>query len=282
MLIRDALNQARKDLYEHQKNEHAAVELLTFVMEMETYQLFNSLDEEITTSQQERYQQVLNEYLNNKPLQHIIGYEVFLGREFSVNEKVLIPRYETEELVENILYSIDDYFNDYEEILVGDVGCGSLAIALSIDLEEPRTNVYASDISEDALEIAQLNNDKLGGNVTLLQGDLLQPFKGMKFDILVSNPPYIPKEEILDKSVKEFEPGMALFGGDDGLYFYRQILKEAPNYIKDKAIVAFEIGHDQADALVKEARKYFIKDDIEVLKDINGKNRMLFIYHNIR
>lgn len=282
MLIRECLNEARTSLFNNQKNEHAAVELLTFILDKEPYELFGALDEEISQEAQAKYQEVLREYLNGTPLQHIVGYEVFLGRKFIVNEKVLIPRYETEELVENILYRIDDYFEDYDEIVLGDVGCGSLAIGLSLDLEEPKTKVYASDISEDALEVAQLNNDTLGGQVTLMQGDLLEPFKDIKLDILVSNPPYIPQEEVLDISVKDHEPNVALFGGQDGLYFYRKIISEAHKYIKDRALIAFEIGHDQADELLLEAKKHFSNDDIEILKDMNGKNRMLFIYHNIR
>lgn len=281
MLVRESLNNARKLLFEQQKNEHAAVELLTYVMEVEPYELFNSLESEISSSQQAKYDRVIQEYLNDKPLQHIIGHEIFFGRKFIINEHVLIPRYETEELVENILYRIDDYFADYQEIIVGDIGCGSLAIGLSIDLEEPKAKVYASDISGDALKVAKLNNDTLNGKVTLLQGDLLEPFKDIKLDILVSNPPYIPQEEVLDRSVKDHEPEVALFGGTDGLYFYRKILADAHKYIKEKALLAFEIGQDQGSALLKEASKYFPEDKIEILKDINGKDRMLFIYHNI-
>ena len=110
-----------------------------------------------------------------------------------------------------------------------------------------------------------------------------QPFidKGIKVDILVSNPPYIPSEEEMEKSVVDFEPHVALFGGNDGLKFYRMIFENAHKVIKDKAILAFEMGYNQKEAMEKEARKYFPDDRMETVKDINGKNRMFFIYHNV-
>jgi len=196
----------------------------------------------------------------------------------------LIPRYETEELVEQILYRIDDYFQDEDIIDVVDVGTGCGAIAISLDLEEKRTKVFATDISSQALEIAKQNNKELQANVSFIQGDMLEPLieKNMKFDIFVSNPPYIPKQQEIQNVVKDNEPHIALFGGEDGLYFYRKIFKDVSKLLKDKALLAFEIGYDQKEDLEREVRKHFIDDDFEIIKDMNGKDRMLFIYRNIK
>ena len=166
----------------------------------------------------------MEEYYQGKPIQYIKGCESFFGRDFKVNEDVLIPRYETEELVENILYRIDDYFNDYKEIHLCDVGTGSGAIAITLALEEPRLKVIATDISKEALVVAQDNAKTLGANVEFRNGDMLQPLLDTheKVDIFVSNPPYIPNDQDIEAMVKDNEPHVALFGGNDGLYFYRK------------------------------------------------------------
>lgn len=284
MIIRKVYQDASKMLVEKGKNDRAALALLMKVLDLESYQLYESLDNEITDDKVVEFYSLLDEYLNDKPLQYILGYETFFGRDFIVNENVLIPRYETEELVENILYKIDDYFENEANISIVDIGCGSGAISISLDLEESKANVSASDISVDALKVAQENNERLNANVTFYHGDLLQPFidNKMKFDILVSNPPYIPVEETIDNSVKENEPHVALFGGSDGLYFYRKILKDAKLILNDKALLAFEIGYDQAQSLAQEVEKYFENTPYEIVKDLNGKDRMLFIYYNLK
>src|SRR5699024_7978292 len=153
------------------------------------------------------------------------------------------PRYETEELVENILYHIDDYFDGDQPLDLVDVGTGSGAIAISLEREESRLRVYATDISEEALEVARENAQRLGAEVTFMQGDMLAPLieKGLKFDIFVSNPPYIPVNQEIEHVVKDNEPHVALFGGQDGLYFYRQIFQSASKVLKDRAILAFEM-----------------------------------------
>ncbi|MDR3214923.1 MAG: peptide chain release factor N(5)-glutamine methyltransferase [Bacilli bacterium] len=283
MVIRDLLNESILKINEAHKEERAAYELLKKHLKIENYQLYLMLEEEVDKAVIDDYNQDLNDYLDNKPLQYILGYEMFLGRDFIVNDKVLIPRYETEELVENILYHIDDYFSDYEQIDIVDIGCGSGAIAISLDLEDNKTKVIGSDISSDALSVATHNNELLKAEVTFKQGDMLQPLidNNIKVDILVSNPPYIPDEELLENSVKDYEPHVALFGGNQGLDFYEIILKNAHLVIKERALLAFEIGYNQKDGLINLINKYFKDASYQILKDINGKDRMLFIYHNL-
>ena len=216
-------------------------------------------------------------------MQYIKGKEYFFSREFFVNEDVLIPRYETEELVEQTLYRMDDYFKDYKQIDLCDVGTGSGAIAISLDLEEPKTHTVATDISEKALAVAQKNNDALGAHVTFYQGDMLAPLidRGIKVDVFISNPPYIPQEQKIDPMVKDNEPHVALFGGDDGLYFYRKIFKDVHKVLKDRALLGFEMGFDQRELMEEAIHEYFGDEPHEIIKDMNGKDRMLFIYHNL-
>ena len=215
---------------------------------------------------------------------YIKGKETFFSRDFTVNENVLIPRYETEELVENILYRIDDYFGDYERIQLCDVGTGSGAIAISLALEEEKLNVVATDISHEALEVAKLNAQQLGASVKFYQGDMLQPLidNDMKFDIFVSNPPYIPNEQDIENVVKDNEPHIALFGGNDGLYFYRKIFASVKDVIQEKALLAFEMGFDQRALMEQAVEYYFPHTPYEIIKDINGKDRMLFIYYHLK
>ena len=197
---------------------------------------------------------------------------------------VLIPRYETEELVENILYRIDDYFNDYKEIHLCDVGTGSGAIAITLALEEPRLEVIATDISKEALVVAQDNAKTLGANVEFRNGDMLQPLLDTheKVDIFVSNPPYIPNDQDIEAMVKDNEPHVALFGGNDGLYFYRKIFKEVKPLLNDRALLAFEMGFDQRELMETAIKEFFGDYPFEIIKDINGKDRMLFIYYNLK
>jgi len=284
MTIRQLLNYSNQLALDHNKEERAGYNLLENLLQKQPYQLYAMMDEPVDQEIVTQFKDLLNQYVQGKPLQHILGYETFFGRDFKVNEDVLIPRYETEELVENILYNIDDYFNDYDTILVADIGCGSGAIACTLDLEEPKTKVYASDISEKAVAVAQTNNDTFKANVTFYVGDLLQPLieNGIKVDIFVSNPPYIPLEQEVEESVKAYEPNLALFGGNDGLYFYRKIFQDLDKVLNDKAMCAFEFGFDQKELMEQALQEYLPNYHYEIKKDINGKNRMLFVYKNIQ
>ena len=241
------------------------------------------MDEEVDEELLKQFQDGMQRYMNGEPIQYINGKENFFSRDFIVNENVLIPRYETEELVENILYKIDDYFDDYSSIDLCDVGTGSGAIAITLALEEPKLNVVATDISEEALEVAKANASELDAQVTFYQGDMLEPLidRQQKFDIFVSNPPYIPQDQEIESVVKDNEPHVALFGGNDGLYFYRKIFKDVRHVLKDRALLAFEMGFDQRELMSQAVEQYFPGIPYEIIKDINGKDRMLFIYYHL-
>lgn len=278
MTYRELIHSATKQLEQKNINPQSAIFLLLELTQKESYDLYLNYDEVIDKKVYEKFQEGLSRLLKHEPLQHILGYENFYGYQFVVNQDVLIPRDETQELVSNVLADIDEYFKNPTVI---DVGCGSGIIAVTLKKEEPSIQMFASDISEKALDIAKQNAKNLGADVTFFCGDMLQPFieKNIKTDILVSNPPYIKNTEILESSVKDYEPHIALFGGVDGLYFYNKILKDAHLVLNDKFMMAFEMGYDQKEALTNLVLHYFPNVKIEVVQDINGKDRMLFAYY---
>ena len=228
---------------------------------------------------EDRFISGVKELVLNKPLNYVLGYSYFYGYKMFVNKDVLIPRFETEELVGLILAKIDSECINKDNLVLADVGTGSGAIAIALKKEETSLDVYASDISKEALEVAKKNATYNKASINFLEGSMLEPLieRKLKLDILVSNPPYIKNDEILDNSVKDYEPHVALFGGDDGLKFYRLIFKDVNKVMKKDGMLFFEMGYDQKDNLVSLAKEYFKDAYIEVFKDINKKDRMLFI-----
>ena len=263
---------------ENNKEDSAVVLLLEHICNLETNALFMKRGEEIEEEYVNKFNEIFDKYLHeNKPIQYLIGTSCFYGYDFIVNENVLIPRFETEELVENILYKYDEHFGG-KKVEVCDLATGSGCIAITLAKEEPNMHVVATDISKEALEVAKRNNEKFDANVKFLQGDILTPLKGKKFDIFVSNPPYIPENEDVDSLVKDNEPNLALFGGDDGMKFYRIILQGLRPLLNKKALVAFEHGYDKKEEMLALCKKYFPECKAECIKDLEGKDRMTFIY----
>jgi len=278
MTYQKFIREKEKIAVENDKEESAVILLLEHVTKLETNYLYMRMQEEIEENIVKEFNKIFDVYLyENKPIQYLIGYTIFYGYDFIVNEDVLIPRCETEELVENILYRYDEHFKG-KKVNVCDLATGSGCIAISLDLEEPNMNVIGTDISDAALKVAKMNNEKMNANVKFLQGDMLEPLKGMKFDIFVSNPPYIPDDEEVMSLVKDNEPNIALFGGSDGMKFYRIILSQVKNYLNDKALIAFEHGYDKKKEMIALANEYFPNSRVEVLKDLEGRDRMTFIY----
>ncbi|WP_278453167.1 peptide chain release factor N(5)-glutamine methyltransferase [Thomasclavelia spiroformis] len=282
--VKELIKQAESRLDDSNKDVNVAKVLFYHLANKEPHELYLMYDEEVDKDLEKQFLMGMEEYYNGRPIQYIKGVETFFGRDFKVNENVLIPRYETEELVENILYRIDDYFSGYKNITLCDVGTGSGAIAISLALEEPKLKVYATDISDLALTVAKENANNLKADVEFLAGDMLQPLieKNLKVDIFVSNPPYIPQEQEIEAVVKDNEPHVALFGGNDGLHFYRKIFEGVNELLNERALLAFEMGFDQRELMEEALQKYFPNDPYEIIKDINGKDRMLFIYRNLK
>lgn len=263
------------------KEESGALFLLEYATEKTSPQLYTLLNEDIPSDLEEKYFALLDEHVKkNRPIWYITGEAPFYGYEFNVNENVLIPRFETEELVENVIMLYDKFFKG-EKLDVADIATGSGCIGITLALEEPNMNVTITDISNEALEVAKGNAKKLGANVRILQGDMVEPVKNEKFDIIVSNPPYIPDDEEVQDIVKDNEPNIALFGGADGMKFYKVIMQGAVNMLKDKSILAFEHGYDKKSQMVELANKYFPDAHVLSLKDLEGKDRMTIILKGI-
>ena len=282
MNYRECLFSAKKQMVERNLSENAAMLLMMEITGKENHDLYVEFEEEIAEDILKEFNEKFARLLTGEPLQHILGYEYFYGHKFIVNEDVLIPRPETEELVANVLAYYDEFFNG-QKVDVCDIGTGSGAIAITLKKEEDNFTVTASDISEKAVATAKRNAENLEANVNFLVGDMCEPLieNNIKVDILVSNPPYIPVDEEMEHSVKDFEPHVALFGGEDGLKFYRIIFERSKYLLKERSFMAFEMGYNQKENLTALAKQYFPNSKIEVIKDLSGKNRMLFIFNNL-
>ncbi|KXZ17052.1 protein-(glutamine-N5) methyltransferase, release factor-specific [Bacillus nakamurai] len=273
----EALSWASSYLTEAGRDKNAAELLLSNDTGMERSKLLASLREPVGEDELYRFKRHVEMHKEGIPIQYIIGKEYFYGREFFVNDDVLIPRPETEEVVYHLLEKQKLVFPAEERLSVLDIGTGSGAIAVTLALENERLSVSAADISKEALQVAEKNAKNLGADVRFFQGDLLGPFisSGEKADIIVSNPPYISEEEMagLSDIVRFHEPLHALTDGGDGLKFYKRFMEELPLVIKDKALVVFEIGYNQGKAVKELFCHSFPNAEVEVLKDINGKDR---------
>lgn len=219
----------------------------------------------------------LNEYLYEEvPPQYVIGYTYFYGRKFFVNSDVLIPRYDTEVVVEKTLEIID---NKKAKLKVLDVGTGSGCIAITLQKECPKLIVDAVDISLDALEVASKNAHINNVKVNFYQSDLLSKVTG-KFDILISNPPYISETDEVDNIVSTKEPSIALFAEDDGMIYYKKILEESSRILKNKNKIIFEIAYNKKDKIISLVKKYYPNALIKIEKDLAGNDRVAIIENN--
>lgn len=262
--------------------EETVMAFLVELAQKERYDLYLHYEEEMPEDLKASFAIGMERILNGEPMNHVLGYAWFYGYKIIVNEKVLIPRAETEELCAKVLARMDAMFpkEKYPLLTCADVGTGSGAIAITLDKEEPRTKVWATDISKDALQVAKKNVLQNDAHVTLLAGDMLSPLveQSVQLDVLVSNPPYIRQHETLEHTVVDYEPHVALFGGEDGLKFYRSIFQNCSRILKNHALMAFEMGWDQADAMKKLLHEELPNVSYEICKDMNGKDRILLVY----
>ncbi len=269
--------------------------LLLHILEMDRAALLFRWQEHFPEQKREAWAELLQRKAAGEPLQYITGSQWFYGREFAVAPAVLIPRPETELLVEAVLEAVDELWpqaagqgevDQSEMPMVIDIGTGSGAIAVTLAAERPRWHVCASDLSPDALDTARLNASRHGaGQIAWRQGDLLAPFlpaqaerlehAGMPVGVLVSNPPYIPAADMaeLQREVRDFEPHLALEGGADGLDPYRRMLETIARLQEPPRIVAFELGIHQPRIVAALMERLGYWNDIRIIADYAGIER---------
>lgn len=275
--IYEALQRASSLLEQQGIEPHAAQLLMEFVTQKSRASLFADVQEQLTGEQHKDFWDKTDELLEGRPVQYVIGEEGFYGYTFKVDENVLIPRPETEELVYGALERSQKLFAT-KKITVADIGTGSGAIAVSFKREWSEALVTATDISEGALAIAKHNAKANDADVTFLQGDLTAPIAKDKWDVVLSNPPYIAHDEatLMSGTVLDHEPHNALFADEDGLYFYRKLAETLPPLMNKPSLVAVEIGYLQGPDVHKLFTEAFTEALVETVKDINGKDRMIF------
>lgn len=255
-------------------SDHAKM-LLSSYLDVNPLELLTILDKEVDSDIEKLYKSSLEALKENKPIQYVIGNVNFYGLKFIVNKNVLIPRFETEELVEQVVEYTKDLNKDKIKIL--DLGCGSGAIGLTLKSILKDSEVTLTDISKDALEVAKLNANNLNLDVTFIESDWFSNVKLEQYDIIVSNPPYIRPDEEIEEIVKNNEPSLALYGGVDGLDCYRKILANIKPYLNNKFLIAFEIGESQKEEIYDIVNKYLKDIEITCKKDLYGRNRMIFV-----
>lgn len=264
-----------------------AQELYCYLTGLDKVSLFLKAEEEVDPEIEEKYMELIRRRAERIPLQHITGVQEFMGYTFKVNPHVLIPRQDTETLVTEAAKTIQstprEKLSFFEKLKgrkewdVLDLCCGSGAVGISLAKICSNVKVTATDISAEAVATAEANAEDLRVKVRFLTGDMFEPVKGRKFDMIVSNPPYIRTNmiSILQEEVKDHEPLNALDGGRDGLDFYRTIVEKAADFLKPEGFLLVEIGHDQGEDLrkmLKDSGKY---SPAVVIKDLPGRDRVV-------
>lgn len=229
------------------------------------------MQEEMPKEEEEQLKTDLAQLLTDYPAQYLLGQAEFYGHSFIVNEHTLIPRPETEELVERCLKANPD-----TPLTVVDVGTGTGAIAISLKLARPNWRVIAIDLSEEALTVAKQNAKVLGADIEFYHGNGLQPVASEKIDLLISNPPYISEQEwhLMDASVRTYEPKTALFAENNGLALYQQLIHESQTMLKADGKIYFEIGFQQGAALQELLSAAYPQKTIKIEKDLSGNDRL--------
>ena len=232
-----------------------------------------ALQQEVTEAEKQFVEEIFQQLASHKPAQYIIGQADFFGMQLKVDERVLIPRPETEELVELILAE-----NPEDKLKVLDIGTGSGAIALALAKNRPDWSVTAADISQDALQLASENTSNQNLNIFFKKSDCFAEISE-KYDIIVSNPPYISREDESEVGLNVFhsEPHLALFADEDGLAIYCRIAENAKDYLKDGGKIYLEIGYKQGQSVPALFRKHLPEKRVRTLKDQFGQDRMVVV-----
>ena len=274
---RQAITKACLLLRRQGKEESLARFLLMYMLDEKPQLFSNNISEVLSKENEEIYFSLIEKHIReDMPLSHLVGFEYFYDRKFKVTKDVLSPRMETEELIYRVIEYVKTTKKDSIKILDLCTGSGIIAITLKKELELKSVEIIASDISGEALEVAKENAKLNNADIKFIKSDIFNNIDE-KFDIIVSNPPYIDrKDEITMKAnVLNYDPHLALFAEEEGMYFYRKIVEKAKNYLNHSGVIFFEIGYDQRNKIIKLAdiNAYHA----EVYKDLNGRDRIAFL-----
>ncbi|MBA4531797.1 peptide chain release factor N(5)-glutamine methyltransferase [Brevibacillus halotolerans] len=262
--------------------------MIRHVLKMNRASFLASMPDPIKEEDIASIRMLLKRRAAHEPIQYILGEQNFYGRDFIVAPGVLIPRPETELLIEQVLLHSQRIWSAEQPLSVVDFGTGSGAITLTLAAEKPNWQLTTVDISLDAIAIAKQNAERLDveKRVRFIQGDLVEPIleTGERVDIIVSNPPYIPSTDVdeLDREVLGYEPRLALDGGVDGYIFYRRICEALPQLLAPTGLVAFEVGIYQADTVAQLMKESGAVDEVFIYPDLAGIDRIIVGYrlHN--
>lgn len=273
----EALTWASSYLLTHGREELAARFYLQDLLGWNYTELMMRMQDDMPDVLRTCFVHGIEEIASGTPYQYVVGHAEFYGRPFFVSSATLIPRPETEELIEQVVARKKALFGE-APVKLADVGTGTGCIGITLKLEMPEADVVAVDISEEALEVATKNATNLKADMTFMQGDLTSPLEAHSVDVFVSNPPYIAESEKVDMTdtVLAHEPHLALFAEEDGLYCYRRITERLPVIMKTRGLVAFEIGYLQSPAVAKLLQDAFPEAVVEVVADLNRRDRMVF------
>ena len=274
---RQAITKACLLLRRQGKEESLARFLLMYILDESPHLFSNNLSEQISKEIEDKYFSLIEKHIKEDvPLSHLVGFEYFYDRKYKVTKDVLSPRMETEELIYKVIEYVKASNKNKFKILDLCTGSGIIAITLKKELEKVSVDVIASDISEEALEIAKENSQSHDATIKFIKSDIFNNIDN-KFDIIVSNPPYIDrKDEVtMQDNVLKYDPHLALFAEEEGMYFYRKIIEQANDYLNENGVIFFEIGYDQKDKIIKLADMNGFS--AEVYRDINGRDRMAFL-----
>lgn len=271
--LQEVLDRASSFLEKHQQEAYIAKSLLRERFDIEPIDIVMN-QKRLSPQELGQLEEDLEQIAENYPVQYVVGHAWFYGRPFQVDERVLIPRPETEEMVDLILKN-----HDLRQQAVLDIGTGSGAIALTLKAERPDWQMTATDISQDALDLAGENARNLDIEVEFVKSDLFAHLTDKKYDLIVSNPPYIShgEWEIMGPSVRKYEPQLALFADSDGLAVYEELARELPAHLNEKGRVYLEIGYMQGASVSRLMQEAFPQAQVEVIPDFSGKDRIIYI-----
>ena len=252
--------------------------ILSTLLNLNYLELSLHLKDEVTDEIIDKFNKCINNIKDGKPIQYALNNVNFYGLDFYVDERVLIPRFETEELVYNTNKYIKKYFSNNIKVL--DLCSGSGCIGLTLKHLNNNLSVTLSDLSPYALEVCDINKRSFNLDVNIIESDLFNNIND-KFDVIISNPPYVSEKDEIEDIVKNNEPSQALYAKNDGLEFYDRILQDCEKYLNDKYLIAFEIGDKEKDRVLELILRYLNNVEVVTKRDMSNKDRMIFIFKNI-